>query len=247
MRQKKLLTCLACLVLLGTIHAQFSKGDKMVSASIGTASYNSGKSDVSIRDIGNYTGHSSNFGLNINPAYGWFVNESTALGPSIIINPNSGNTFYESDGTTFQKDESNSFNIGIGGFVRSYLKKSESFIPFGQFGLNLGISNINSSGYAYYTNPDVKISYDAKSSGGFFANASFTVGATKMIGELTGLDFYIGYTYSYTNNTVNRTTLRDLGVDGVIDETLKNETTTKFTNHGFIIGVGFQVFLKGKK
>ena len=32
-----------------------------------------------------------------------------------------------------------------------------------------------------------------------------------------------------------------------IDETLKNKTTTKFTNHGFFLGVGFQVFLRKKK
>jgi len=36
-------------------------------------------------------------------------------------------------------------------------------------------------------------------------------------------------------------------MDGSVDERSENETTTKFTNHGFIIGVGFQVFLKGKK
>ena len=68
-----------------------------------------------------------------------------------------------------------------------------------------------------------------------------------MVGDFTGLDFYAGYNFSYNKNTFKRTTLRDNGNDGSVDERSENETTTKFTNHGFIIGVGFQVFLKGKK
>jgi hypothetical protein len=67
-----------------------------------------------------------------------------------------------------------------------------------------------------------------------------------MISNTTGLDFYIGYTYSSNKNTFKKTTLRDNGIDGTIDETLKNETTTKFTNNGFLVGIGFQIFLKKK-
>jgi hypothetical protein len=68
-----------------------------------------------------------------------------------------------------------------------------------------------------------------------------------MVGDLTGLDFYIGYNFSYNKNTLKKTTLRDDGNNGTIDSRGENETTTKFTNHGFLLGVGFQVFLKGKK
>ncbi|MGB5028410.1 MAG: hypothetical protein WBO38_07895, partial [Chitinophagaceae bacterium] len=92
-----------------------------------------------------------------------------------------------------------------------------------------------------------KQTYDGNSSGGFFANAAFTGGFTKLVGENAGLDFYIGYNYSYNKNTFKRTTLRDDGIDGSIDTRAENETTTKFTNHGFTIGAGFQIFLRGKK
>jgi hypothetical protein len=46
---------------------------------------------------------------------------------------------------------------------------------------------------------------------------------------------------------MNTTTLRDNQIDGTIDETGKNETTTKFTNHKFMLGLGFQVFLEKRK
>ena len=68
-----------------------------------------------------------------------------------------------------------------------------------------------------------------------------------MTGENAGLDFYIGYNYGYNKNTFTKTTLRDNGNDGTVDETLKNKTTTSFTNHGFLLGVGFQVFLRKRK
>jgi hypothetical protein len=68
-----------------------------------------------------------------------------------------------------------------------------------------------------------------------------------MINDHTGLDIYVGYNYGYNKHTFTKTTLRDNGVDGTIDETLKNETTTKFTSHGFLVGVGFQIFLRKKK
>ncbi|HNF39202.1 MAG TPA: hypothetical protein PLC45_11105, partial [Chitinophagaceae bacterium] len=78
-------------------------------------------------------------------------------------------------------------------------------------------------------------------------NANFLAGMTKMVGERTGLDFYIGYNFSYNKNTFKKTTLRDDGNNGTIDSRGENETTTKFTNHGFTLGVGFQIFLKGRK
>ena len=68
-----------------------------------------------------------------------------------------------------------------------------------------------------------------------------------MMGENAGLDIFIGYNYSYNKNTFKRTTLYYLTRQILDPYTGKNETTTKFTNHGFLLGVGFQVFLKGKK
>ena len=68
-----------------------------------------------------------------------------------------------------------------------------------------------------------------------------------MLGENAGLDFYAGYTYTYNNNSFKKTTLRDNMINGTIDERGENETTVKFTNHGFMLGVGFQIFLRGKK
>ncbi|MBM3415334.1 MAG: hypothetical protein FJY20_02585 [Bacteroidetes bacterium] len=229
--------------------AQFARGDKMAGASVGSVIYNSGSSDISVDQIGNNKSKITSYNLAINPTLGWFITENTAVGATLNINPTGNKTTYEQNGTTYQSDKSNSFNIGLGGFVRHYFSHSASLMPFGQFGFNLGISNLKTEGFFYGGSGPAayKISYDGSSSGGFFANASLQAGATKMMGENAGLDFFIGYIYGYNKNTFDKTTLRDNGNDGTIDERGVNKTTTKYTNHGFFLGVGFQVFLRKKK
>ena len=231
------------------LQAQFKKGDRMAGASVATAIYNSGSTDATIAQIGTTKSVSRNYNVNITPNMGWFVSEKTAVGGTLILNPNGTKISYEQNNTTFQTDKNNRFDIGLGGFARHYLGNSGNFLPFGQLGFNLGISSLKTEGFFYggLGSTAYKTSYEGSTSGGFFANASLQAGFTRMAGENAGLDIYAGYTYGYNKNTFDRTTLRDNGNDGSVDETQTNSTTTKFTNHGFFLGVGFQVFLRKKK
>lgn len=230
--------------------AQFAKGDRMAGASVASLFYNSGSADISVASIGNNKSKVTSYGISIAPSLGWFITEKTAVGATLNINPNGQKTTYEQNNSTFQSDKSNGFNIGFGGFARNYFSGKSSMSPFGQVSLNAGISNLKTEGFFYGggSGPgSYKLTYSGSSSGGFFANATFSAGLTKMMGENAGLDFYLGYGYSYNKNTFKKTTLRDNGNDGTIDERGENETTTKFTNHGLLLGVGYQVFLRKKK
>ncbi|MEK7224737.1 MAG: hypothetical protein AAB221_03545 [Bacteroidota bacterium] len=230
-------------------NAQFKRGDRMVGATVASVVFNSGNSDISVTQVGTNTSKMTNYNVSISPSLGWFISENTAVGATVNINPASNKVSYEQNGSTFQKDKSNSFNIGLGGFVRHYMGSSISLKPFVQTSVNLGMSNFETDGFYYYatSSPYYKYTYSGKSSGGFFANATISGGFTKMMGENAGLDFYIGYAYSYSKNTFNRTTLYYLTNTSSPSSTASNETTTKFTNNGFLLGVGFQVFLKGKR
>lgn len=233
-----------------TTNAQFKKGDKMVGASVASIFYNSGTSDITVASIGSNRSLIKSYGVSIVPLLGWFISDKTVVGASLNVTPNGQKTTYEQNGSTYQSDKSNGFNIGFGGFARNYFSdKNNSWIPFGQISLNAGISSLKTEGFFYGGSGPAayKITYTGNGSGGFFANASFSTGFTKMMGENAGLDFYIGYNYSYNKNEFKKTTLRDNGNDGSIDERGENTTTTKFTNHGFVLGVGFQIFFKGKK
>lgn len=230
-------------------YSQFNKGDRMVGASVGSVVYNSGSSDITVSQIGNTKSKNTSYNLTIAPTMGWFLSDKTVVGASLNINPSGSKVSYEQNGSTYQSDKSNAFNIGLGGFVRHYLNSNSKLLPFGQFGFNAGISSLKTEGFFYGGSgaSAYKTAYDGSSSGGFFANSSLQVGFTKMLGENAGLDFFAGYLYNYSKNTFTRNSTRDNGNDGTIDERGENITTTKFTSHGFLLGVGFQVFLKGKK
>lgn len=244
---RKIMALIVMLVGISA-NAQFNKGDRMVGISIGSFFLNSGGADVSFPQTRGYSSKTSSWGLSIEPAMGWFISGKTAIGGTLIIKPTSQKTRYEDGGTTFQEDQNDNFNIGLGAFARHYFSgNKESLMPFGQFGFNAGINSASSEGFKYYdATPDYKVSYDGKSSGGFFANATVQVGASKMVGENAALDFYVGYNYSYNKNTYKTTTLTDIDINGTIDFRSENVPTTKFTNHGVIVAVGFQVFIRKK-
>jgi hypothetical protein len=240
---------LAAFISMSVIsNAQFKKGDRMVGSSISSLFYNSGSSDVTFPMFNGYKSKSSSYGFRLEPSVGWFISENAAVGGSININPTGQKVRYEDAGTTFQEDKSNNFNIGLGAFARYYISDGDAFMPYGQFGFNLGISSVNTEGFRFFdSTPDYVTRYEGKSSGGFFANAAFQLGLTRMLGENAGLDLFAGYTYSYNKNTFKTTTTTDIGLDGSIETTAVSEPTSKYTNHGFIIGAGIQVFLRKKK
>lgn len=249
MRHKIYFFSILSLLAGGTLNAQFSKGDRMVGATVASAVFNSGTADINVAQIGSNTSTVKNYNVSLTPSLGWFISENTAVGFVLNINPNGQKTSYEQGGSTYQSDQSNGFNIGGGGFARSYFGKTGSFLPFGQATVNAGASNLKTEGFFYYTGgtPYFRDTYTGKSTGGFFFNGTLAAGLTKMMGENAGLDIFLGYTYSSSKNTFKRTKLfYDTNTATSPIETRENETTTKFTNHGFQLGIGFQVFLRGK-
>lgn len=230
------------------VHAQFKKGDVMAGASLASLFYNSGTLDVSFDDFPGYDGKTSSFGLRIEPAIGLFLSEKAAVGFTLNLNPSGQRESFSVNNTTFQEDNSNSFNLGVGIFARNYFGAGSSWMPFGQLGVNAGFASGSNDGFRYYSGSvPYKETYNGKTTEGFFANASLQFGLTKMLGENAGIDLFLGYNFSRNKNTTRTVTETDLEIDGDIDFTSTNEPTTRFSNHGFILGAGFQVFLRGKK
>ncbi len=248
MFKKVLLALLLCPVVC-VCNAQFKKGDKMAGASVASFVFNSGSSDITVESVGSNTAKTKGYSINISPSLGWFLNENTVAGFTLSLNPGSDKTSYQQNGSTYQNDKASKYNIGAGGFVRSFFGDSKTLKPFAQASINAGASSLKTDGFFYYNtgNPLYKQTYDGKSSGGFFLNAALTGGFTKMIGEYTGLDFYLGYNFSVNNYTFKKTTLYYTSANDNNPTKGINNTTTKFTNNGVIVGIGFQVFIRGKK
>lgn len=220
----------------------------MLGASVASLIFNSGTSDITVASVGSSSSKITSYNVVINPSMGWFLSDKTVVGVNLDLNPSGNKTTYEQSGTTFQSDKSTSYNLGFGLFARQYLKGND-FLPFGQISINGGFSNLKTDGFFYGGSGATayKITYNGNSTGGGFFNAAFSAGLTKMLNQNAGLDIFVGYTYSNNKNTFKKTTLRDDGNNGSIEERLENNTTTKFTNNGFLAGIAFQIFLKGKK
>jgi hypothetical protein len=230
-------------------YAQFKKGARMVGTSIGTFLYSNENAEVSFPPptVG-FDRKSSRFGAQITPSMAWFINEHTAIGAAFNINFLKSKVTFESGGSTFARDEENSFDFGIGGFVRNYFGNASDFMPFGQFNLGAGIRTSKIEGFIIGEDPGLyREDYSGKSSGGFVARLGLSFGMTKMLNPNTGLDFSAGYNFTHGSSKMKTTTLRDELANGSIDETRISEPTTKSNEHGFMIAVGFQVFLEKRK
>ena len=118
-------------------------------------------------------------------------------------------------------------------------------LPFGQLNLNFGTGSSKSDGFSFSGSD--KYTYKGNSSGDSYMNAGLSLGFTKMLNNNIGLDFFAGYNYSRTKSTFKKTTQVDLGNNGSVDQTSTSEPTSKYTNHGALVGVSFQIFLDKKK
>ena len=250
MRKIKWLFFSVCLLASFVSDAQFSRGNKMVGASIGSILFTSGSSDYSFPGVSGYTSENNRFGITINPSIGWFVSDDIAIGALININITSEIVNNKTRDTTYSHNKHNQSNFGIGGFVRKYFKtSSKSLTPFGQINISLGSGSTTTKGYLYgfEGTEKYKDSYDGKSSGDFFYNAGLNLGVTKMINSFIGLDVYAGYTYSYTKSSSKTTTTRHYITGSNGDFKSEYEPTIKTTTSNVLLGVGLQIFLERKK
>jgi len=227
--------------------AQFAKGMRMPGLTLGSAFFNSGKTEFtpSSANINGYISNTNAGGFSLSPSLGWFVSNDMVIGGQLIAGYKYDKNIDEQNNVTFRKNIYKTFNAGIGAFLRKYIITQGSFIPYGQINIAGGTGSSSSEGFMYATN--YKETYKGKSSGDIFANAGLNLGITKMLNDHAGIDIYAGYLYSYNKSKFKTTTQRDIDFNGSIDEEGVEENTTSKKDHGFTVGIGFQLFLGRRK
>lgn len=225
-------------------NAQFRKGMRMSGVTLGTAFFNSGKTDYSVPvPTTGYTINTNSLGITLAPSYGWFISDKVVVGAQLAGGYKYDKTLKSDENdVTYYKNVVNSFSFSAGAFARNYFPGSGSFYPFAQVGFTVGFGSSNHEGFSYSSAPVYKDVFDGKSSGDFLATAGLSIGATRMLNEHVGLDFALGYNYSINNYKYKTDTQRDINVDGTIDERPSSDLTTKSKNNGLTVGVGFQLF-----
>jgi len=245
---QKLASVVLLVLMTLTINAQFKKGDRMVGASVGTFFFNHGNTNISTNVTISNTSN-DNFGISFNPSLGWFVNDKTAVGITPLISYSKQKVLGKSDdGKTFLKDESSRYTLGIGGFARYYLPGTTDKLRFfGQYDLSAGFGGSKAEGFQYETTGLYVDRYEQESSGDLSINTGLSFGLSKFLSSKTALDFYLGYKLNYIKSHPTGTFLRDWTDPNTGDETKKPDYDQKYTNHGIILGIGFQIFLEKKK
>jgi hypothetical protein len=244
---RKIVFAVPVLLFTLIVNAQFTKGDKMVGASVGSAFFNSTSADQST-SLASLTISNDDFGISFNPTIGWFINENVAIGLRPSFGYSKKKLLGKSSGSTYLKDETSQYSFSVGGFSRYYFSGTSIKTRFfGQYDLSLGISGSKTDGFQYESLGSFVDRSSLKSSGDFFANTGLSLGVSKFLSKKTSLDFYIGYTFSYTKSNPKGTFIRDYTDPAVGDVTQKPDYTQKLTGNNVVLGVGFQVFLEKKK
>lgn len=221
----------------------------MVGVSIGAALYDHTTTDL-VYTVGSSSTSTDQFGFNLNPQAGWFLNENVAVGIAPVVGYTHQKTIGKSSGgSTFLKDNTNTFSFQVGGFSRYYFKASGNagMRFFGQYNLAFGLGGSKSDGFAYEQLGTYVDRYTRKSSGDLVVNTGLTFGISKFLPGKNALDIFVGYNFSYTKSNPTGTTTRDYADPAIGDITTKPDYDQKITGHHFVIGVGYQIFLEKKK
>lgn len=226
--------------------AQFQKGMRMTGGSLGAALFNSGKTDYTsgAANTNGYTSKTQSAGIDLSPNLGWFITDNTVLGGRIIFGYQYEKTSDMANDVTFRRNTYHDLNARLGVFLRRYIGGATNLLPYAQVDVDGGIGSSDSEGFFYGSN--YRENYKGKSSGTYYANAGIAFGFTKLLTERAGIDVQAGYLFSYGKKTYQTDSFRDIDSDGTIDEEGVEKITTKATNNGLAISVGFQLFL-GRK
>lgn len=221
----------------------------MLGASVASGYVSAGETSYSGTNQLSSTIKNTNTSISITPSAGWFLNNSTVAGGSLLLNLNSQKLRQGVGGVTNKKDNISSTDFGLGGFIRYYLNTTSSLRPFIHAYFNGGSGSEKTDG-VYYTSGfggTDKSSYKGNSNGRFFYNAGLNGGVTKMLNDNLGLEGFIGYGFSHTQVSNHISQVTDYGNPGTPDTTSEYEYKQSYNGHAFNFGIGFQLFLAKRK
>lgn len=213
----------------------------MIGATIGTALISSGKTEYTFPNgTQGYTTNNNNWNITISPSIGWFIQNNSVVGGSIILNSSHQKTWNENtSGLTYKEDNYHNTDFGLGVFYRYYFSTSNTIKPFGHIYINGGSGTTKTDGF-YNTSAAQSESYTGKSSDKLFYNLGVNAGITKMINSTIGLEAFVGYVHSYSKFTTKTKSVMVLGSSST---TAEYEPTQRFSGNGVSVGVGLQIFL----
>jgi outer membrane protein W len=240
----RIICALIGIVLIPHIsNGQFTKGTRVAGFSLGGLFFDAGETDYSAQSpTTGYRSSTNSLGFRLTPSLGYFISNETLLGARLLAGFRYDKYIDAANNITFRKKEDRVSEWGLGVFARHYLGSSGKYLPYGQVNIDAGIGQSRTEGFSYTST--YRESYTGKSKGNFFSGAGLQIGFTRMLSSTIGLDISAGYEYRYEKNNIRTDTDRDLDLDGIPDEQLVSDISTKSRNHGLMISLGLIAFIK---
>ncbi len=216
-------TALFFVIISTTAHAQFSKGNKFVEASLGSIRF------------------SRIFSFDLYPAVGFFIADNLAVGGEVDIyfGSNKNNT-YNSSGIKTNESKTNSVNLGVGPFVRYYFAGDNKSKFYGQAGGFFSSDVSYNSESRLYSGSGVyqgvsKTEYNKKPVN---ISANIRVGWNRMLTETIALNASLGYQFSRSTYTYSYRSIPAIG-----PETVSPQYKYTGTSNNVLWNLGFTMFL----
>jgi hypothetical protein len=223
-----------CLLLATTclVFPQNKKGNLLIGTYLGSGGLSFSNSENGSSTSTNIGKQDSNgFSIGVGPSIGYFLTDNLVAGTycslsySSSSNDNS-NTAYEST----SESSYHSLYFSVGPFVRYYIGKNN--------GKGMPYVHVN-VGTSFY--PDYSSSYSSSSGSEYTYrykkystwNAGLQIGYEHFVNSVIGLQYYLGYSFSYYNTTSEYEYAAGT----------KYSYDSKSNNHGISFGVGLQIHL----
>ena len=193
---KKFILFLLATLLTTFLFTQNKKGNLLVGVNIGGASasfdknesYTSGSPVISKSDI-------TGFNISIDPSVGYYVSDNIVIGTSLGLGFSSSKNENSSSGSTMTSvNKSHTMYVSLSPFGKFYFGGNRGKgMPFTE--VNAGINFYPAyKGTSTFSNGGYEFSYDSYNSW----NASIGIGYEHFINEVIGIQYFLGYNYSYS-------------------------------------------------
>lgn len=231
---KKIISTLACFLLLFTAKSQTEKGNTLIGVSIGSISYTNSDAKTTYSNTPTvYNSDGSSFSISINPNIAWFIRDNLAVGGGISLSyytskSKSSNT----SSTTTSDNKSTQPSFYIGPLARYYFGGSSKGMPFAQVNLQYGITTGKSESK---TSTGSSSETKTKPKGDW--NAGLAFGYEHFVTTSVGFYGSIGFNYGKSKTEYEYRPSTGSGYD----------YTSDYSRFYIPVNVGLQVHLACKK
>ena len=232
---KKILLMVIAFTLTSALFAQNKKGNWLVGVGIGGGGASFSKSESSNTTNANINKSDSHgFNIYIDPSAGYYVSDNIVIGTYLGLSFSSYKTDNTNTTSTFtSKGKSHYVNLSLYPYARFYFGGKTNGSPFAEVDAGTTFYPSYKGTYSPSTGTGYEYSYDKYNSW----NAGLKIGYEHFINQLIGIEYYIGYSYSWYRYSQ------------FYDYTTGTDYTYTYKNHSNNInfGAGLEIHLQCNK